>query len=479
MTAVAALLLAVAVGYVAVRLFNPVPFRSPGWAKAAFDLSLGAGFGVAITSTLFFVLTVAGAASPTMVLVLELALLAGLVATALLRKAAAKDEPAAQPPRFRYTTLLAVAFAVALVLTVSAHFSEARHSPHGNTDAFSIWNLRAKFLLAEGDLWTRVASPLLGRTHPEYPLLLSSFVARTYLLGGDSASVIPGFGTAMLFFWSLLGLLVSAVARLRGAASAILAGLVLIATSMLVTRSTWQYADIPLSYFCLATLALIVAGQGRTTALVMAGAAAGMAPWTKEEGIAFLVTALACFVALGWRRDGARPALQAGRWLLAGAVPGILLFGGFRLFLAPETTFLAGQTVSEILGHLLEPGRCFAVVSTGLSMAGDLGQWWAHPVAFLIGLGLLLRIDVEERHKASIWFGAATVVLTAVVQCAYFIVLPDDYVGLLPNLLIKMYVQVSPAAVFLAFLALGRPRDTVVETAPPPKKSKHKKGKRR
>ena len=52
------------------------------------------------------------------------------------------------------------------------------NNPQGNWDAWSIWNLRARFLAAGGIVAHRAWSPLLSSTHPEYPLLTSAFVAR-------------------------------------------------------------------------------------------------------------------------------------------------------------------------------------------------------------------------------------------------------------------------------------------------------------
>jgi len=51
-----------------------------------------------------------------------------------------------------------------------------------------------------------------------------------------------------------------------------------------------QYADVPLAFFCLATLVLLCLAdrqeKGRHGFLVLAGLACGMAAWTKNEGAA-------------------------------------------------------------------------------------------------------------------------------------------------------------------------------------------------
>src|SRR5207302_5973530 len=55
-------------------------------------------------------------------------------------------------------------------------------NPSGQWDAIAIWNLRAKFLSADGDLWRRAISAepgsfMLSSSHPAYPLFLSAWVA--------------------------------------------------------------------------------------------------------------------------------------------------------------------------------------------------------------------------------------------------------------------------------------------------------------
>jgi hypothetical protein len=53
-------------------------------------------------------------------------------------------------------------------------------NPHGNWDAWAIWNLRARFLIHGGNVAQRAWSPALISSHPEYPLLVSGFVARCW-----------------------------------------------------------------------------------------------------------------------------------------------------------------------------------------------------------------------------------------------------------------------------------------------------------
>ena len=296
---VVALILAVVIGWLVVRLVRPTEGLGPVWAARLLEVALGAGAGVAITSTVYFLSLAVGVSGRWFQLGVELTLVVLLTAL-VFRRRKVEEGPAknAGSAGFRYTRYLTAGLGIALLLVMAAHVDMARYSPHGLWDAFAIWNLRARFLTAEGDLWQRAASPLLDHTHPEYPLLLSSSVARTMRLSGDLRSPAAGFGTAVLFFWALIGALVAAVALARNSAAGLLSGFILVATAILLDQSTWQYADTPLSFFFLATLIAMLlaaaAGDGtRPKLLVMAGASAGMAAWTKDEGAPFLLAACA------------------------------------------------------------------------------------------------------------------------------------------------------------------------------------------
>ena len=77
---------AVLIGYLLVRAVRPVSGAGPGWAVAVFDLSLGAGLGVGITSAVFFALLVTGTATPAIILSCDAAMLALLSGVLFLRR---------------------------------------------------------------------------------------------------------------------------------------------------------------------------------------------------------------------------------------------------------------------------------------------------------------------------------------------------------------------------------------------------------
>src|SRR5579871_5924244 len=65
-----------------------------------------------------------------------------------------------------------------------------RH-PHGDWDAWAIWNLRARFFYRGGEQWTAAFSPLLSWSHPDYPLLIPGAVARGWTYAGRETMLVP------------------------------------------------------------------------------------------------------------------------------------------------------------------------------------------------------------------------------------------------------------------------------------------------
>ena len=190
-------------------------------------------------------------------------------------------------------------------------------TPLGDWDAWTIWNQRARFFFRAGPQWRQAFSPEFA--HTDYPLLLPSSIARCWSYLGTDCPWAPWLlGT--LFTFATVGVLMSAVCRLRSRSQGLLAGLVLLGMVPFLQRGALQYADVPLSFFFLSAVALFAhydasqrPGRGM---LVLSGLLAALAAWTKNEGALFLLVLPAARCAATWRRRGAARSsgsLSAGR----------------------------------------------------------------------------------------------------------------------------------------------------------------------
>src|SRR5580698_757670 len=401
MLEIISILLALLIGFLVVQILDPVRNMRPRWAATLFDAALGTGVGMGLTSILFLLLDVSGVASPAAIFGVDVALV-GVLAWQWQRTRASDVESSSDGTwGFRWTWLLALAFGAALLLSGIRLVQMAAALPVGEWDAWALWNLRAKFLAGPAGAWRYALSPLLKNSHPDYPLLLPAFVARVWKAGATMDAIVPIL-TALLFFAALIALLVSVIALLRGAAAALLAGLVILSTTSLLTWASSQYADIPLAFYYLAAIALLFLEgsqtEGQRWTLLWAGLCTGLAAWTKNEGIAFLASIAVVYLAFTfWQRRSAAALVRSG-WLLAGAVPGILLTLWLKFFLAPAVDPLVTQGASG-LARLADPSRYAQVASGFFNNLLNLGSGISHPLILLAILAILVRWKIEERYK--------------------------------------------------------------------------------
>jgi hypothetical protein len=460
----------VAAGCLIVSSFAPIADWKPRWAAWLLAVSLGAGLGVALNSSLFFLLLVLGV--PGAAWALPYAVLLAAAATYWSLRVGRTALPAAtvltgppQNPAFRWNWALGLAFVAGLLLVFGAFLASVEANPHGGWDAWSIWNLRAKYLAGPGATWKYAVSPLLSDTHPDYPLLQSSFIALLWKGSGGSAPFAP-IATALLFLASTLGLLVSALALLRSTSAAWLAGLVALTNTSYLLQPATQYADVPLSFYYLAALVLVFLARaaGRPALLVATGLFVSCAACTKNEGIAFLACVLVCYPLAGWRSRGLGPTLAAWLHLLLGALPGLLLTALFKLVLAPAADPLFAQKLSQVLPKFADPSRYGQIAKALWDEALNLGIPQAHPLLLLAILAFALRFRIPPGQRAELLFGGLALVLLGGAYAAAYLASPSLSWQLATSLG-RLCAQVWPAFLLLIFMLLGRIEDRTAGAA--------------
>jgi hypothetical protein len=460
---------AVLIGYLLVHLVRPASGARPAWAAALFDLSLGTGLGIGITSGVFFVLVVTGAASPLSILSLDGVMVAGLAALAYLRRGRPPGTAAPEKPRFRWNWVLALALAGGVFLTLAAMAAMAESNRHGMWDAWAIWNIRAKFLAGPGETWRNAVSPLLTRTHPDYPLLLSGFIGRAWKVSGDYDAAVP-VATAFLFFGASLALLVSSLAMLRSLSLALLAGLVMLTNVAYMGQPMAQYADVPLGYYYLASIVLVFLAWSseeglKRALLVLAGLSAGMAGWTKNEGLLFLLVMAASYALAEWIFEGFRKAVARVPWMLSGLLPGLILTGCLKLMLAPVADLVVTNAAERFSQGASNFQRLWWVVKQIYGQALDLGSGITHPLLILAVLLIALRFSIPKQNRAPVLFGASVLALVFAGYCIVSIAAYTPFE--------RFYAQLWPALLFVIFMTL-RPAEETMAAAPASKKKTKK-----
>jgi hypothetical protein len=453
-------------GFGIARFLFPAP---PRWSlHSVFLFSLGTGLGMGIASCLYFLSLVLFGPSP-----LILAGFGAIVAaTAILGGMRAKSrgialEWAAGPATPGYLTgllFLAAAFAVTMFVVYSLE------KPHGEWDAWSIWNLKARFLFRGGEGWKNALSTQLPNSHPDYPLLLPSIVAMCWTLA-RAESISAPIAVAFLFTLGACGLLISSIGILRGKTPAFVAGILVLATSAFVQLGAMQYADVPMSFYILATLALLCL-QDRFPAdlrfSIAAGLTAGFAPWTKNEGWLFLAAVLLARLIAILRFDS-RAVLDPQFLRLAGAaLPSVALTAFFKLRFAPPNDLLA-QKASDLAAHVSVLGRWVITLEVFVKMLFVMGGFLL-PIVLILGLyWFLVRFHVEERDRTPLATVLLSIGLMLAGELAIYVVFPPDIVTQLNVSLERLCMQLWPAALLAFFLAANPPQLVTLR----PVKSKH------
>jgi len=451
---------------------------SLGWSRRfplGLDLlfrgALSIGFGLGVFSVVLFLCRVAGI---TNLMAADLLVFAMLVAALRLRthRASATAPPASACERaeawpFWFQRVVTASFAISLFAAVYAALRQAVAHPHGGGwDAFAIWNLHARFLA--GPHWRDGFSPRIPWSHPDYPLLLPASVANFWTcLGGDNTAVPEIIGLAFTF--TTVGILFAALRILRGRVSAMLGAMTLLATPAFVELGTWQYADVPLSFFLLGAVALLCLhdenSQPATAAssglLLLAGVAAGFGAWTKNEGVLFLC-ALIVARQLAFRPIGRKNSATARNIsfvrhsapLLLGIAPLFLLIIYFKHRIAPPGDLFSDA--KTMLGKLLQPARYWAVLKAYGKEFLRFGGWLAIPGTLLLAV-LYFVAGRGDRHGLNPGSrgSALALILTVGGYFVIYLITPYEIYWHLRFSLGRLFLQLWPSTIFLFFLWLG------------------------
>ena len=438
--------------------------RERSAAEIALRVSLAWLVGQGVTTTLLFLWMVAAGAATPGFLLLEVALAALGIALARARPIAstAIDPPGAvEAPTEGGRRRLVMTCAGIMVLTMLARiaFVSARE-PHGGWDAWAIWNLRARFLYRAGAEWRSAFSPLLDWSHPDYPLLLPLGVVRGWLYAGGESPLVP-ITIAALGTLATAGILFGALRAARSATAAALATTVLLAPPAFIAAGSAQYADVLVGAYVLGVFAVLHRYDRDATAsarlLLLAGALAAFATWTKNEGWLFLAAIVAARVIAVSRRKGLRATFAEMGWLGAGAAPVLLVVAAFKLGLAPANDLVAGQGGATV-GRLAEGWR-YGTIAAAIARQLLHPLWAGAPVllaayALLVGRG---RLPAGERSTLR-----TAVLALSMVALGFFLVYlvtPRDLPWQLATSLSRLIAQLWPASLFALFLLLRDPAD--------------------
>lgn len=438
------LLLSILTGFGAVRLAWPNGLRLCRHDILRF--ALGAGFGLAISSVVVFIADAAFGGVATLVAAADLLVFAAVVAAYIVFRRGEPCPLCAAKPGDAPPWWLSAAAAVAIVSAIATFVVFTSANPLGEWDAWAIWNNHARFL-ASGANWKQLYSPYLVWSVQDYPLLTPGAIANAWMASGSTSILVPAIVSAV-FLAGTAGVLFGVLDLVRNRAQALIAVTALFGAAAISHLGASQYADIPAGYFYIAAAGLLAISDAVPAdrhSLWLAGAAAGCAAWTKNEGLVFVGALVAARLYAGRRKDVF--------WILAGAAPVLAVALWFKFAIAPANYLFTGQ--QPLSARLGDVSRYMAVAVAFGKRMFSFGDWLIPPVLVAAAyLWLMGRSNEPGPGRAT---ASWTLLLMTVAYAGVYVSTTMTLEWQIETSLSRVLMQLWPLSVLVFFLHARAP----------------------
>jgi len=353
---------------------------------------------------------------------------------------------------------LAPAVGFGVLMTIGVVVLTAIAQPHGAWDAWYTWNRHAIFMQRGGIYWRDAFSaPETGWT-ADYPLLTPGAIASAWIIFGRESLLVSN-AIGLLFTIALIGLLVSTLAVLRSRTQGLIAGVLLAFSPQLAIQGAAEQADVPLASFYLGTMSLLGLydrSEGSRQWLVMSGVLAGMAAWTKNEGLLFVLVLCVVRAAVVTFSRGWRDALRQATMFGAGLLPVLAVIVYFKLRVVQAANdLLMHQSASAEVQRLFALGRYWYTSKAILAGVLGIGGWIVTLPAMLVMYLLLAGANTQRRDRVPIATGALTLGVMMVGHFFVYVLTPHDLAWQIRASLPRILMQLWPTAI-LTFLLFAK-----------------------
>jgi len=211
-----------------------------------------------------------------------------------------------------------------------------------------------------------------------------------------------------------------------------------------------------LMFFFAAAAALLVvqdevAHETDSGALAGAGLAAGLAAWTKNEGVLFVLVLIAAHVALVAGRRGLRAYARQMLPIAAGLLPVLAIVIFFKSTLAPTNDLVSLSAGQSLAAKLADPERY-------LTIANELYE--RAPLRLISLLAIYgICVGFSIRRATGVAHAALTWVLLCAGYVAIYLVTPYDLSWHIVTSIDRLLVQVWPTFVLVYFMLLRTPEE--------------------
>ncbi len=418
-------------------------------------LSLGIGVGLGISSMLYFVYLIFFAGSPYFLYV-ELA----LFLTALIAAYSKTKKTAHVPsPRLSVSFLQVVILVIAGLVFVSSFLgvvNYARQRARGDWDAWMIYNRAARFIYRGQETWQDAFSRDMGVIfHADYPPLLGLNIASRWDILSEETAYVPMF-QGLLFSLASLGVCFGALASLSLGQAGL--GVILLGgVSFFLHESGRQTADVPLALYMLASVVFLFFyyREKRDALMALAGFTAGLAAWTKNEGIFFLLASTGVMVAAAlWKRS-----FQGLLLYFIGLLLPLALLFYFKFQLAPPSEFLSGGS-SKLIQNLTDSSRHQMIFDSFKSYFLHGGGWNNVGIFAILSVYFLLFYSRVQTNKDAVFISLAILACQIIGYYVFYLISPYDLEWHLSYSLGRLFMHIYPSTVFVV-LAASQPPETI------------------
>ena len=421
-------------------------------------LSIGIGLGIS-SLTFFSVLILAGSINLTFTFIIDVLLLL-LLSEMFLHVKESELPSVAVCPLNKTSKYLLFIFYLSLFLAMGIFFLRSLENPHGEPDAWYLWNSCARFLFRSRELWREQF--MYGTwSHPDYPLLLPANVIRLWTYIGKETVIAP-IMIAFLFTFATIGVLVSTLSLLRGYSQGLIGGIILTSTPYFIKHGASQYADVPLGFYILTVIFLfnlldvVAARQPQIFCLI--GICLGLAAWTKNEGLFLLGIVSVTYIF--FKSILKRKRLKDTVTFFTGVLPILLILLYFKLSIAPSNDLVAMQGWQITLSRLTDLGRYF---DTGKAFLRQLIEpyslIYSTPLIIFLPYGLLLGVKFSQLKKSGVLTALLALLLMFVGYFFTYIMTPPELSWHLATSLSRLFLQLWPSTIFLSLMLINSPEE--------------------
>jgi hypothetical protein len=451
-------------GFTLVQVF--LPLRKTIFSHLLLKFSLAAGLGVGIASCTYFLTLLSMGPRITEVIIYEAVLVVILMAivvryskTPILPENEIHFDKTLNDLKLR-RVLLTGYYSVLGLAAINLIYM-ATLLQHGTWDAWAIWNMHARFIFRGGEHWTDSFTILMSPNHhPDYPLLLPLTVARGWTYIGKETFAVP-MVISLLFTFSLVGLIYSALTLLRSKSQGNLASLVLLSTPVFLFHGARQQADVPIAFFFLASLVFLFLQERYPKSYglsFLSGAMAGLAGWTKNEGLLFLVSFFAARIITVLLSQSRKMHIRQLMYFALGSMPVLAIILYFKIYLAPPNEIVGGRTMSEIMVRLGDLSKYAEILKIFL-----IGITFIFPHVFLLLFySLYSKIKVYEKDRISVITSLLVLVFMMMGFFAVYLISPYDVNWHLKWSLDRILLQLWPGILLTYFMIVRTPEEALM-----------------